>query len=142
MMTRRLLPALLVACVALGAPCIASAAETVTCPALFPLQALQFGDAQGGWNAQPGEQAPRLIGFGLYSGPPARLAQLQETTVGKGQSIWKLAPPYEQGLWVQCVYADGALTLTRQLSVTSGVCSAPARLPRQGRPQPISIVCK
>jgi hypothetical protein len=142
MTTHRLLPALLVASVALGAPCIASAAETVTCPALFPLQALQFGDAQGGWTAQPGARAPRLIGFGLYSGPPAQLAQLQETTVSKGQSIWKLAPPYEHGLWVQCVYAAGALTLARPLSVTSGVCSAPARLPRQGPPQPISVVCK
>ena len=106
------------------------------------MKALQFAPATDGWSAEPGERAPRLIGFGLYSGPPAQLAELQETSVSKGRAIWSLAPPYPDGLWVQCVYADGALTLTQRLSTTSGMCSAPNALPRKGKPQAISFVCK
>jgi len=142
MMTNRLLVSLLASLAAFGVPCTACAAETVTCPAVFPMKALQFGPANDGWTAEPGDRAPRLIGFGLYSGPPAQLAQLQETSVRKGQSIWNLAPPYPGGLWVQCVYADGALTLARRLSTTSGVCSAPDTLPHNGKPQAVSFVCK
>ena len=142
MTTNRLLAALLASLAALGVPCIASAAETLTCPAVFPMKALRFEPTPDGWTAEPGERPPRLIGFGLYSGPPAQLAELQETTVRKGQSIWNLAPPYPGGLWVQCVYADGALTLAHRLSITSGVCSAPNTLPHNGKPQAASFVCK
>ena len=142
MTTNRFLAKLLVPALALGAPLIASAAETVTCPAVFPMKALQFASTTDGWTAEPGERAPRLIGFGLYSGPPAQLAELQETTVSKGRAIWELAPPYPGGLWVQCVYADGALTLTQRLPITSGVCSAPDALSRKGKPQAVSFVCK
>jgi poly(3-hydroxybutyrate) depolymerase len=142
MTTNRLLATLLIASMAIDAPRAASAAETVTCPAVFPMQTLHFGPTADGWKPETGERPPRLIGFGLYSGPPAQLAQLQETTVSKGRAIWNLAPPYAGGLWVQCVYADGALTLSRRLSTTSGVCSAPDTLPRQGKPRLISLVCK
>jgi hypothetical protein len=138
----RLLTTLLALATVLGVPGIAMATETVTCPAVFPMKALQFTPVTDGWTAQPGERAPRLIGFGLYSGPPAQLAQLQETNVSKGQSIWQLAPPYPEGLWVQCVYADGALTLTRRLSLTSGICSAPNAFNRKGKPREASFVCR
>lgn len=141
-MTNRLLAAVLTSLSAIGLPRSACAVETVTCPAVFPMKALQFGPTTDGWTAEPGERASRLIGFGLYSGPPAQLAELQETTVRKGQSIWNLAPPYAGGLWVQCVYADGALTLARRLSTTSGVCTAPNTLPHNGKPQAASFVCK
>jgi hypothetical protein len=142
MTTNRLLATLFALATVLGVPGIAVATETVTCPAVFPMKALQFTPATDGWTAQPGERAPRLIGFGLYSGPPAQLAQLQETSVSKGQAIWRLAPPYPEGLWVQCVYADGALTLTRRLSITSGVCSAPNAVSLKGKPREASFVCK
>jgi len=142
MTTNRLLATLFAFAIVLGTPGIAAATETVTCPAVFPMKALQFASATDGWTAQPGERAPRLIGFGLYSGPPAQLAQLQETSVSKGQAIWRLAPPYPEGLWVQCVYADGALTLTRRLTFTSGVCSAPSALPLKGKAQAVSFACK
>ena len=142
MTTNRLLATLFALALVLGAPGFAAATETVTCPAVFPMKSLQFAPAPDGWAAEPGERAPRLIGFGLYSGPPVQLAQLQETSVSKGQAIWHLAPPYPEGLWVQCVYADGALTLTRRLSITSGVCSAPNALPLKGKPQAASFVCK
>lgn len=142
-MTMNRLPiALLVAASALGAARLASAEETVTCPAVFPMKSLQFASTADGWTSEPGERAPRLIGWGLYSGPPAQLAALQETTESKGRASWDLAPPYPGGLWVQCVYADGALTLTRRLALTTGVCTAPHEKPHSGKPQAISFVCK
>ena len=142
MTTNRLLATLLVPTLALGAPRIASATETVTCPAVFPMKTLQFAAPADGWTAEPGERAPRLIAFGLYGGPPAQMAELQETTVSKGRAIWHLAPPYPGGLWVQCVYADGALTLTHRLSITEGTCSAPNALSHKGQPQAASFVCQ
>ena len=142
MTMNRPLDRLLAAALTFSAAGSAWADEIVTCPAVFPLKSLQFAAASDGWTSEAGETAPRLVGFGLYSGPPARLAELQETTVSKGQSIWRLAPPYPGGLWVQCVYADGALTLTHRLSMTTGTCTAPDQLPRKGKPQSASFICK
>lgn len=142
MTTNRTLDMLLAAAFVLGAAGIASAAETVTCPAVFPMKSLQFAPTADGWTSEPGERVAPLVGWGLYSGPPAQLAALQETTESKGQAIWELAPPYPGGLWAQCVYAGGALTLTRRLSLTTGVCTAPNKAPPKGKPQAISFVCK
>lgn len=142
MTTNRTLATLLVATAALATHDIASAEETVTCAAVFPMKSLRFAATADGWTAAPGERAAPLIGWGLYSGPPAQLAALQETRESKGQAIWELAPPYPGGLWVQCVYAGGALTLTRRLSLTTGVCTAPNQAPVPGKPRAVAFVCK
>ena len=131
-----------VAVTALAAPGTASAEETVTCPAVFPIKSLQFAPTADGWTSKPGASAAPLVAWGLYSGPPAQLAELQESTQSKGQAIWTLAPPYPGGLWVQCVYADGALTLSRRLSLTAGTCAASNKKPHSGQPRAVSFVCK
>lgn len=142
MTTNPTLVKLLIAAAALGTQPIASSAQTVTCPAVFPLKSLRFAPPADGWTAEAGERATPLIGWGLFSGPPAQLAALQETTDNQGQAIWQLALPYPGGLWVQCVYAGGALTLTRRLSLATSVCTAPNRVPRAGKPRAVSFVCK
>lgn len=142
MTMQRTLVTLLVAAAALGTCTVATAAETVTCPATFPIKSLQFSPTADGWTAEPGERATPLVGWGLYAGPPAQLAALQETTTSKGQAIWTLAPPYAGGLWVQCVYADGALTLTRKLSIETGTCKAPNASPKKGKPQAVAFTCQ
>jgi hypothetical protein len=144
MTTTRNLAPLLATILAIGssAAASASAAETVTCPATFPMQSLRYATTADGWKPEPGERPAPLVGWGLFSGPPAELASLQETTEHKGQAIWQLAPPYPGGLWVQCVYAGGALTLTRRLSLTTGVCVAPGEVPPSSKPKAISFVCR
>ena len=141
MKTSRILRALIAAC-GLGAALHAEAVETVTCPAVFPMKTIHFDRTDDGWTAEPGERAPGLVGWGLYSGPPAELAALIPSGDSKGYSSWKLEGPAPEGIWVQCTYADWALTLTRRLSITDGVCSVPDKKSRSRKPQPVSFVCK
>ncbi len=133
---------LLAATCLLGAIVNAAAAETVTCPATFPMKTLTFAPDSDGWKAEPGERAPTLVGWGLYSGPPSDLAALIPSGGNKSYSSWTLEGPEPKGIWVQCAYADWALTLTRRLSVTSGVCTVPNKNVRAGKPQSVSFVCK
>jgi hypothetical protein len=133
---------LLAATCGIGSLPAASAAESLTCPAVFPMTALHFDTADSGWTAEPGEHPPALVGWGLYSGPPSRLAALMPSGEGKGLLHWKLEGPEPLGLWVQCSYADWALTLTRRLSITEGECVAPSKKPRSGKAQPVTFVCK
>ena len=142
MTTNRLLAALLAAAIALGAPRISAAAETVTCPPLFPGGSVHFTPTDDGWTAEPGHLAPYLVGWGLYSGPPAELAELQESDSGNGWESWKLDGAYPEGLWVQCVYAGGGLTLTRKLSTVTGTCTARHEKTPPTKPKPVSFVCR
>ncbi len=133
---------LLLLAASLCAPVMALATESVTCPAVFPMKAASFGPTDDGWTAGPGQHDATLAGWGLTSGPPARLAALQPSDDRKGLSTWKLAPPYPDGVWVECVYADGALSLGKRLSATTGTCAAPDKRPRSGKPQPVTFVCR
>ena len=120
----------------------AVAAETATCPPLFPSTAVHFTPTDDGWTAEPGQFAPYLTGWALYSGPPAELAELQETASGKGWESWKLEGPYPEGLWVQCVYGGGGLTLTRKLSTVTGTCTVRHDKTLPTKPKPVSFVCR
>jgi len=142
MTTNRLLAALLTPAIALGAPRISAAAETVTCPPLFPGGSVHFTPTDDGWTAEPGHLAPYLVGWGLYSGPPAELAQLQESDSGNGWESWRLEGAYPEGLWVQCVYGGGGLTLTRKLSTVTGTCTARHEKTPPTKPKPVSFVCR
>lgn len=126
----------------LGSLHVASAAESVTCPAVFPMKTLHFNAADDGWTAERGEHSSALLGWGLFSGPPSRLAQLIPSGESKGLLHWKLEGAEPLGLWVQCSYADWTLTLTRRLSITEGECVAPNKKPRSGKAQPVTFVCR
>lgn len=139
--TRTLVLALLAAC-SLGLSEHASSAETATCPALFPDSSVHFTPTEDGWSAEPGRLAPFLVGWGLYSGPPAELAQLQESDGGKGWASWKLEGPYPKGVWVQCVYGGGGLTLTRRLSAITGVCTEHHEKTPPTKPKPVTFACR
>lgn len=139
--TRQLASVLLAVC-CVGHLRDAAAVETVTCPPLLPSGAVHFSPTDDGWTAEPGYFAPYLVGWGLFSGPPAELAELQETDSGKGWQSWKLEGPYPEGLWVQCVYGRGGLTLTRKLSTVAGTCTARYEKTPPTKPKPVSFVCK
>ena len=118
-----------------------SAAETFTCPAVFPAQTLKFSPADNGWMTGAGDPAP-LYSTEVFDGPPEQRASLQPADSGKGSSTWKFEGPYPLGIWLQCSYADGALTLTRRLAHTPTTCVA--RYPRlsKGRPTSVSFDCR
>ncbi len=139
--TRRFASLLLATC-CLGQARGATPPETVTCPPLFPSAAVHFTPTDDGWAAEPGHLAPYLTGWGLYSGPPTELAQLQESDSGKGWESWKLEGAYPEGLWVQCVYGGGGLTLTRKLATVTGTCTARHEKTPPTRPKPVSFVCR
>ncbi len=133
---------LIVAACGLCAVSVSAGNETVTCPAAFPTNIIQFGSADEGWKAEFGERPPSLVGWGLDSGPPSELAALIPSGEGKGQISWSLEGPFPEGVWVDCVYADGALKLTKRLAATSGICTAPSKNVKTGKRQPVSFVCR
>ena len=91
-----------------------------------------------------GARPPRALSCGLgglYRGPPAELAELQESDSGNGWESWKLEGAYPEGPWVQCVYG-GELTLTRKLSTVTGTCTARHEKTPPTKPKPVSFVCR
>ncbi len=139
--TRPIVSALLTLC-CFGHPLRAAAAETVTCPPLFPDASVHFTPTSDGWAAEPGPLASYLTGWALYSGPPAELAELQASDSGKGWASWRLEGAYPEGLWVQCVYGGGGLTLTRKLSTVTGTCTEHHEKTPPTKPKPVSFVCR
>jgi hypothetical protein len=83
-----------------------------------------------------------LASVGLFDGPPAQGAALKPARADGARVTWQLEPPYLQGLWLQCVYADGALTLSRQLDAASTTCTASYAKPRPGQPREIALACR
>ena len=130
------------ALVAFGVALIALpvAAETFNCPAAFPIKALKFVPTEDGWTTRNGEPAP-LYSAEVFDGPPEQLASLIPDASSKGSSTWTLEGSYPQGIWLQCTYAGGALTLTRRLPKTPAVCVA--RYPKlsKGRPESVLFDC-
>jgi hypothetical protein len=128
------------AALGLGLIALAASAEGLDCPASFPSQALKFAPTEDGWTTGKGDPAP-LYSAEVFDGPPEQLASLIPDASTKGSSTWRFEGSYPQGIWVQCTYAGGALTLTRKLATTPGVCVA--RYPKlvKGRPVSVSFNC-
>ena len=116
-------------------------AENFTCPAAFPKQSLKFVPTSDGWSANAGDTAS-LYGADVFDGPPDQMASLIPDASSRNSSTWTLEGSYPQGIWLQCTYAGGALTLTRRLQKVPAACVA--RYPRlsKGRPESVSFDCK
>jgi hypothetical protein len=115
----------------LAAPCAfglvmphrAHAEETPSCPTAFPAHTFHPALTSEGWLADTDTPAP-LDSIGVFDGPPDQGALLKPWDATKGRDTWKLAPPYPQGLWIQCSYGNGALTLSRRLPTVPETCIA------------------
>ena len=137
---RNLFAILVAACGACGSASVE--AQTLTCPPHLPTTALRFGQADDGWSASAGEFAAPLESMGLFSGPPSEGAALQPTTANGKVVSWTLEPPYRGGLWVQCAYGGGSLTLSKPLPGIPKVCVAKYGAAHANRPRAIDFSCR
>ncbi len=119
----------------------ARAIDTPTCPATFPTKSLRLSPLDDGWSADTGRPAP-LVSMGLFSGPPSQGAMLQPTTANGISVSWTLEPPYPQGIWLQCDYAGGALTLQKPLSTIPKTCVAKYGKAQTVKPRSIEFSCR
>ena len=128
-----------VAC-ALAMSRTAWAVDTPACPATFPMKSLHLSEIDDGWTAGTGHPAP-LVSLGLYSGPPSQGAALKPHTADAEHVSWTLEPPYSQGLWLQCDYAGGVLTLQRPLQRIPKTCVAKYGAAHAVKPRSIEFHC-
>ena len=116
-------------------------AQALTCPARFPMQTLQFGRTGDDWKPGAGDLPPPLESMGLFAGPPSQGAMLQPTTADGGRVTWRLQPPYQGGLWVQCTYARNSLALSKPLPNIPRVCVAKYGKEHPNQPRVIEFSC-
>jgi hypothetical protein len=104
------------------------------------MKSLHLSQVDDGWTAGTGWPAP-LMSLGLYSGPPAQGAELQPTTANRERVSWTLTPPHPQGIWLQCDYAGGVLTLQRPLQGIPKTCVARYGKAHEIKPRSIEFHC-
>lgn len=119
----------------------AHAEDTPICPKVFPAHVFHPASTTDGWLADTDSPAP-LHSIGIFDGPPDQGALLKPWDSPKDRDTWKLAPPYPQGLWLQCSYGNGALTLSRQLPTVPETCVAQYGPLHPGKPRSISLTCR
>lgn len=118
-------------------PC---AAQSFNCPAVFPSRALQLSPAADGWVSGTGDEA-HYYSADVFDGPPEQRASLQPDSSSRNSSTWRFEGPFPRGLWIQCTYAEGALTLTRRLPTVPAACVALYPKMSKGRPVSVSFDC-
>jgi len=129
-----------IAALSVAATSLTAAAETFSCPAAFPHQAIPFSPTTDGWIRAHGDDAP-LYSTEVFDGPPEQRASLQPGASSRNSSSWTFEGSYPEGIWVQCTYAGGALTLTRRLPNVPTVCIASYPKMSKGRPVSVSFDC-
>jgi hypothetical protein len=134
-------PALFTAMLALASTTPASAAESFACPPAFPAQALTLSPTTDGWTAGTGDPA-LFFGADVFDGPPEQRASLQPGASSRNSSTWRFEGPSPRGIWLQCSYAGGALTLTRRLPAAPSVCVAHYPKSVEGRAVSVTFDCR
>lgn len=87
-----------------------------------------------------------LTAAGFMQGEPSMRADLKPTSTRKtttGRVVtWRFAGSYPRGKWLSCDYADGLVSLSKQIPDTIGECSVTYRGIGKGRLSVGEIVCK
>jgi len=120
--------------------CLPVAAQSFVCPAKFPGATLEFSPTADGWATGIGDDAP-LYSADIFDGPPEQRASLQPDASSVHSTTWRFEGSYPRGIWVQCTYAAGALSLTRRLSKVPAACVAHYSKTIKGRPESVSFDC-
>ena len=128
------------ACGALA--CTLASAQAITCPSRFPMKTLQFGPADEGWTAGPGDLAAPLESVGLYGGPPSEGAELKPISANGTRVTWELDEPIPGGVWLQCAYGRNSLSLSRPLPTAPKVCVAKYGKAQASQPRQIEFSCR
>ena len=122
--------------------CTLTSAQTVTCPARFPMKTLQFGPADEGWTAGPGDLAAPLESVGVFSGPPSERAELKPASAKGNRVTWEIDEPVPGGVWLQCAYGRNALSLSKRLPSEPRICVAKYGKQQGSQPRHIEFSCR
>jgi hypothetical protein len=114
------------------------------CPDKLENHGAKIGNPPAGWIGHINPVA-RLSNVGFAEASPELNRSLapsfNSTTRNKTSITWKFEGDYPSGKWIQCSYAGGALTISKQIEPNTKSCTVNlVNLP--AKPESIQVVCK
>lgn len=88
-------------------PVVKAAEQRIECPREIPAEDVRVVRAPTGWTSFVAQPGIALNGASLMNGPPAGMAVLQPTDVGRSnEDVWTDMRPGRDGMWMACFYGQ------------------------------------
>jgi len=118
-------------------------AETVSCPAVLPREAVEVR-APAGWTGYS-SAIMRLTGYGMMAGPPASMADLvpvsEKKAKGRTTLAWRFAAGAEK--WLYCTYdGSAAIQISKRLDDAATECELSHKRDSYGSIADMVAVCR
>jgi len=124
---------------------VLAADAVIECPASITPELGDLSLDKEAWVAFVARPFP-LTAAGFMQGDPSMRADLRPTSTKKTSAgrvvTWTFVGPYPHGKWLSCDYADGLVSLSRQIPDTASECSVTYRGSGKGRLSVGEIACK
>lgn len=122
-----------------------AADKVIECPVSIAPELVNLSVDKEAWLAFVARPFP-LTAAGFMQGEPSMRADLRPTSTKKtpaGRVVtWTFVGPYPHGKWLSCDYADGLVSLSKQIPDTTSECSVTYRGSGKGRLSVGEISCK
>jgi hypothetical protein len=119
--------------------------QTINCPARIPASSFQFANAPEGWT--PFVPSPlELTSAGFMQASPEKKAYLKPfTTINNNKrviAVWKFEGDYPQGKWLTCNYAEGVVSISKEIARSTSECTITYEKKKKNQADYIQIICK
>lgn len=115
----------------------------IECPAQIPIEHIQIGGSTEAWIPQIRSPMP-LTGAGFMQAPPEKMAYLKPTSTKDQKNsttvIWKFEGDYPLGKWLTCDYANGAVSMSKEIDKTVTECAVTYE--KKNKNRLITVNCK
>lgn len=121
------------------------ASDRIDCPSEISATSIQLKNTPDGWTPfLPSSLA--LTAAGFMQAPPEKMAHLKpsSTKENKKRTIvtWKFQGDYPQGKWLTCDYAQGAVSLSKEIDRSTAECSVIYEKKNSGTAGAVRVACK